>query len=176
MFPTHNPAQQAFNWHCRSNNISESNLSAAAVGKRAMNKFIASILICMLLLALPSQGFTRDDGNRAHSGSRTYSPKSYSYTPSTPRIPASPKRYTNNPKSYRPGGVKRTDNGKIARDMSERHNFLKDRGMSKVPKGYQVDHIKPLYAGGADKPSNMQLLKIDEHRAKTKNDYMRYGR
>jgi len=176
MFPSHNPAPQVCNCHSRCNNISESILSAAAVGKRAMNKFIASILICMLLLALPSQGFTRDAGNREHSGSRTYSPKSYSYTPSTNRIPASPKAYTNNPKPYSVGGVKRTDNGKIARNMSARHNFLKDRGMSKVPKGYQVDHIKPLYAGGADKPSNMQLLKIDEHRAKTKNDYMRYGR
>lgn len=31
MFPTHNPAQQAFNWHCRSNNIPGCNLSAAAV-------------------------------------------------------------------------------------------------------------------------------------------------
>lgn len=31
MFPTHNPAQQAFNWHCRSNNISDSNFASAAV-------------------------------------------------------------------------------------------------------------------------------------------------
>jgi hypothetical protein len=31
MFPAHNPAQQVFNWHCRSNNIPESNFSAAAV-------------------------------------------------------------------------------------------------------------------------------------------------
>ena len=34
MFPSHNPAQQVFNWHCRSNHISESNLSAAAVDMR----------------------------------------------------------------------------------------------------------------------------------------------
>lgn len=141
-----------------------------------MNKLISSILICMLLLALPSQAFTRGGGNRAHSGSRTYSPKSNSYTPSTPRIPATPKRYTNNPKSYSLGGVKRTDNGKIARNMSARNKFLKDRRLSKVPKGYQVDHKKPLYAGGADTPSNMQLLTNAEHRAKTKNDYRQYGR
>lgn len=31
MFPPHDPAQQAFNWHCRSNNISEPNISCAAV-------------------------------------------------------------------------------------------------------------------------------------------------
>jgi len=141
-----------------------------------MNKFISSILISMLLLGLPSQGFTRGGGNQAHSGSRTYSPKSYSYSPSTHRIPASSKRYTNNPKPYSPNGVQRTDNGKIARNMSARNNFLKDRGLSKVPKGYQVDHKKPLYAGGADTPSNMQLLTNAEHRAKTKNDYKRYDR
>jgi hypothetical protein len=29
--PITHPAQQVFNWHCRSNNIPESNLSAAAV-------------------------------------------------------------------------------------------------------------------------------------------------
>ena len=142
-----------------------------------MNKFISSILICILLLAMPSQGFTRGGGNRAHSGSSsTYLPKSYSYTPSTNSIPASPKKYTNNPKSYSPGGVQRTDNGKIARNMSARNNFLKERGLSKVPKGYQIDHKKPLYAGGADTPSNMQLLTNAEHLAKTKNDYKLYGR
>jgi len=32
LFPTYNPAQQAFNWYCRSNNISETNLSDIATG------------------------------------------------------------------------------------------------------------------------------------------------
>ncbi|HIJ80289.1 MAG TPA: hypothetical protein HPP76_01110 [Desulfuromonadales bacterium] len=31
MFPTHNPAQQVFNWHCRSNNIPEAKFTDAAV-------------------------------------------------------------------------------------------------------------------------------------------------
>jgi hypothetical protein len=34
MFPAHNPAQQAFNWHCRSNNISDVNSNGAAVDMR----------------------------------------------------------------------------------------------------------------------------------------------
>jgi hypothetical protein len=34
MFPMHNPAQQVFNWYCRSNNIFESNLYAVAVDMR----------------------------------------------------------------------------------------------------------------------------------------------
>lgn len=40
MFPTHNPAQQAFDWHCRSNNISESNFANAAVD---MQKHVSRI-------------------------------------------------------------------------------------------------------------------------------------
>jgi len=34
MFPFHNPAQQVFSWHCRSNNIPESGLTSAAIGMR----------------------------------------------------------------------------------------------------------------------------------------------
>ena len=31
LFPIHNPAQQAFNWYCRSNNISEANATSACI-------------------------------------------------------------------------------------------------------------------------------------------------
>jgi hypothetical protein len=34
LFPAHNPAQQVFNWHCRSNNIPESRLTSAAIDMR----------------------------------------------------------------------------------------------------------------------------------------------
>ena len=34
MFPSHNPAQQVFNWHCKSNHISDRNISSAAVNMR----------------------------------------------------------------------------------------------------------------------------------------------
>lgn len=34
MFPSHNPAQQVFNWHCRSNNIPESMPKSAAISMR----------------------------------------------------------------------------------------------------------------------------------------------
>lgn len=36
--------------------------------------------------------------------------------------------------------------------------------------GYQVDHIVPLCAGGADHPSNMQWLSEGQHKAKTKGE------
>ena len=34
LFPTHNPAQQAFDWYCRSNNITEANATSAAYDLR----------------------------------------------------------------------------------------------------------------------------------------------
>lgn len=39
--------------------------------------------------------------------------------------------------------------------------------------GYQVDHIEPLCAGGADHRANMQWLTLAEHRAKTHADVRR---
>lgn len=36
--------------------------------------------------------------------------------------------------------------------------------------GWQVDHIRPLCAGGLDKPSNMQWIAVDDHRFKTHVD------
>lgn len=36
--------------------------------------------------------------------------------------------------------------------------------------GYQVDHVMPLCAGGADKVENMQWLSVVDHRAKTRQD------
>jgi hypothetical protein len=33
--------------------------------------------------------------------------------------------------------------------------------------GYQVDHIQPLCAGGADDRSNMQWISVDDHKWKT---------
>jgi hypothetical protein len=77
--------------------------------------------------------------------------------------------------SYHPS-VKRDSKGRIIRSEEAKQAFLKSRGLKKVPPGYQVDHKVPLYAGGSDTPSNMQLLTTSQHKAKTKADYQRYGR
>ena len=42
-------------------------------------------------------------------------------------------------------------------------------------KGWQVDHIVPLCAGGPDTPQNMQWLAVEDHKAKTRQD-IRYCR
>lgn len=36
--------------------------------------------------------------------------------------------------------------------------------------GHEVDHIIPLCAGGADKVANMQWLRVETHKVKTKKD------
>lgn len=33
--------------------------------------------------------------------------------------------------------------------------------------GFAVDHIRPLCAGGEDRPSNMQWISVEDHRWKT---------
>ena len=36
--------------------------------------------------------------------------------------------------------------------------------------GYQVDHVKPLCAGGLDAVDNLQWLTVEAHKAKTKRE------
>ena len=62
------------------------------------------------------------------------------------------------------------DKPKPTRSMAQRQAFLRQQGLSRVPPGFQVDHIVPLCAGGADHPDNMQLLTIVDHKEKTRED------
>ena len=52
-----------------------------------------------------------------------------------------------------------------SRSRAAVRTFLRDQETA-TPSGYQVDHIVPLCAGGPDTPENMQLLSIEEHKAK----------
>ena len=67
-------------------------------------------------------------------------------------------------------GVQRDTHGRIKRSQEAKRAFLRQHGLSHVPKGYEVDHRTPLCAGGDDDPSNMQLLTKSQHRAKTRGD------
>ena len=62
----------------------------------------------------------------------------------------------------------RDSSGRIQRSSSERLKFLKSHGLTHTPPGYQVDHIRPLSKGGADKTWNMQL--IPKNSPKEKNE------
>ena len=53
------------------------------------------------------------------------------------------------------------------RDPKVVERFLKKEGLTKTPKGKEVDHKVPLADGGADSVRNMQLLTEKQHAAKT---------
>ena len=56
---------------------------------------------------------------------------------------------------------------KPKRDPAVVEDFLEKKGLTKIPKGRQVDHIKPLEDGGPDTVRNLQLLTEKQHAEKT---------
>lgn len=65
---------------------------------------------------------------------------------------------------------------KIKRSAKARREFKKENPCPTTGKsrgscpGYDIDHIIPLSRGGPDHPTNMQWLRIDEHREKTRKE------
>lgn len=63
-----------------------------------------------------------------------------------------------------------------ARDRQQRRAFVREHPCPVTGKrsgpcpGWQVDHVIPLCAGGADHPKNMQWLTVRRHRIKTSTD------
>lgn len=57
---------------------------------------------------------------------------------------------------------------KKRRSREIKQKYLRSRGLKKLPYGYQIDHIHPLFLGGQDTLENMQLLPISVHQDKTK--------
>ena len=53
------------------------------------------------------------------------------------------------------------------RDPKVVERFLKKKGLTKIPKGKEVDHKVPLEDGGSDTVRNLQLLTEKQHAAKT---------
>lgn len=51
------------------------------------------------------------------------------------------------------------------RDPDVVKEFLRMHGLDEVPDGYEVHHIVPLYAGGADGVDNLILVKVEDHYA-----------
>ena len=60
-----------------------------------------------------------------------------------------------------------TGKPKVKRSYANKRAFLESLNLTEVPEGYEVDHIIPLYQGGTDDPSNMQLLTVEQHAQKT---------
>ncbi len=150
----------------------------------------------MVLLAFPQDSFSRGGGRGGSHGASSKGGSSYkggsgkSYKGGTHKsgiskssnlgTPAGQRKSNSSVTSSHPlkidPSVKRDSKGRIVRSEAAKEAFLKTHGLKSVPKGYQVDHKIPLYAGGKDDPSNMQLLTKEQHRIKTKEDYQKYGR
>lgn len=65
-------------------------------------------------------------------------------------------------------GVKRVQkSGKIYRDYAAINEFKRKNHRPNDGHAYDIDHIKPLSKGGADRPSNMQWIRVEDHRVKS---------
>jgi hypothetical protein len=65
-------------------------------------------------------------------------------------------------------GVRRVQKtGKIYRDYAVVREFKKKNPKPDDGHAYDIDHIIPLNKGGADKPSNMQWIRTEDHRKKS---------
>ena len=53
------------------------------------------------------------------------------------------------------------------RDPKVVERFLKKKGLTKIPKGKEVDHKVALEDGGSDRVPNLQLLTEKQHARKT---------
>lgn len=78
--------------------------------------------------------------------------------------------YTNNGTTYYYNTFYKNGNPKVKRSAAAKRAFLKSLGLDKTPEGYEIDHITPLHKGGSDTPENMQLLTVEEHKEKTKQE------
>jgi len=56
------------------------------------------------------------------------------------------------------------------RDPKVVKRFLEKKGLTKIPKGREIDHKVPLVDGGPDTVRNLQLLTEKQHAAKTERE------
>ena len=60
--------------------------------------------------------------------------------------------------------------GRLHRSAEAKEEFLRRTGYPQGRKGYVVDHIVPLCAGGADASSNMQWQTVEEAKVKDRQE------
>jgi len=98
------------------------------------------------------------------------------YTRSAPRSYTAPRARSPTARPYRaPSSRSRTyssphGRGRIHRSAEAKEQFLRRTGYPHGRKGYVVDHIVPLCAGGADAPSNMQWQTVEEAKVKDRQE------
>jgi hypothetical protein len=137
--------------------------------------WVLAFLLAMAAETLAKGGGGGRGGGGTGRGSRSLgrAGQFLSNSPGEIKIPRSTVRFAPRLDYY---GVATDSDGRILPSASAREEFLKSRGLQSVPEGHVIEHKIPLYAGGRDEPSNMQLATRDEHRAKTRVDYQLFGR
>ena len=146
--------------------------------KKECQHEVGNFFVLAFLLAMPAETLARGGGIRGGGtggGSRS-SGRAGQFLANSPaeiKSPRSTVRFAPRSNYY---GVSTDSDGRIVPSASAREEFLKSRGLQSAPEGYMIEHKIPLYAGGRDEPSNMQLVTRDEHRAKTRMDYQLFGK
>jgi len=130
-------------------------------------------LVLALFVAMPAETMARGGGTGGGSRSSGRAGRFLLNPPEEIKIPRSTVRFSPRSNYF---GVTTDSDGRILPSASAREEFLKSQGLQNVPEGYVIEHKIPLYAGGRDEPSNMQLVTRDEHRAKTRLDYQLFGK
>lgn len=128
-------------------------------------RIIALLMAGMLVLCGPvdaKTGQKRGSATSCKNSYSTYSVPSSSYS--------KPPTYKVGTTTYVSGKYYKTGYPKVERSSSVRSQYLRQNGYSKVPQGYEVDHIVPLSRGGTDATYNMQLLPKSVHKAKTASE------
>ena len=129
-------------------------------------------LVLAVLLAIPSETLARGGGG----GGGRFSGRAGRFLSSFPgeiKIPRSTIRFAPRSNYF---GVATDSDGRIVPSASAREAFLRSRELQGIPEGYVIEFKVPLYAGGRDDPSNMDLVTRQEHRTKIKMDYQLFGK
>jgi len=163
--------------------------------------FVVAAAVSLVALRIPGEAKSARHSYRSHSSysshssghsySHTYRSSALSSHSSASRLSgsrhsvrsATSYRTPRKPSVYRVAARRRTSTRSayyksgIPKHRSEeaKKQFLRQHGLKRVPPGMQVDHVVPLSEGGADKPSNMELLSKSAHAAKTAAEAKRYG-
>jgi hypothetical protein len=126
---------------------------------------VAMMALAGLMLWGTTDALAQKKASRSGSSRRSFSSGAVYYS--------QPTTYKVGSTTYYTGPYYETGYPKVKRSSAVRSEFLRQRGYSTVPAGYEVDHIVPLSRGGADATYNMQLLPKSVHQAKTARERAR---
>lgn len=131
-------------------------------------------IIAAAMMALAVSSVDARSSSKSYSSHKSYSSYGRSSTSGlkSPRVAKSSYTYkrTSRPNTtydYKPRQPRSTQ----AKNDFKKSNPCPSTGSSKgACPGYDIDHRRPLAAGGEDKPSNMQWLSKEQHKQKTSQE------